>query len=224
MTEKFDDPCALNPPSKPPGSFSSWSEAFRAAKSVTPHDLGDFKPAEQSSSVDKWGAGNICMLSEIAKEYNGKKRKVNETSVVLEEVKKKVKKKHKEDKKRQKEKKNHKQHDVDQKEEVSDEEEIYSPTEFQRPLEGQIFSHKGNQLMILLDKEKGIVYSMDRNTENELIPIGTIEDKQIVIHGKSFVVKILCKLSVEKHVSKPMMWSVRDVHRSNIYARTPTFC
>jgi hypothetical protein len=187
MTDKFEDPCALNPPSKSVQAFSSWSEAFSVAKSVEPQDLGTFKPPSESS--DKWGAGNVGMLSEIARQYHGTKRKVNDDQDQHECDEKQKVKKRKKEKKDKKDKKKRFNEEDEKNERASAQEspdETLDPLEDnQRPLEGQIVMHNGEQIMVLVDNKKKIVYSMDRTPDGDLIPIGTVQGKQIVLNGTS---------------------------------------
>lgn len=200
MTDEFEDLCALNPPSKSVQSFSSWSEAFSVAKSVEPQDLGTFNPPSESS--DKWGAGNVGMLSEIARQYHGTKRKIDDDQIEHEcdDKKQKVKKERKKDKKDKKEKKKGSNEDDEKKESDSAQvshDEILDPLEDNsRPLEGQIVMHSGEQVMVLVDHKKKIVYSMDRTPDGDLIPVGTVQGKQIILNGTSF--KIIPSLYIGK--------------------------
>jgi hypothetical protein len=221
MTDKFEDPCTLNPPSKLPQSFSSWSEAFSAAESVEPQDLGSFIPPSESSS------GNVGVISEIAKQYHATKRKADSNQDQNEcDLELKVKKR-KKDKKVKKDKKKKKSNDAEDKTNEKDDgqshshEELDSLIDDQGPLEGQIVMHNGEQVMVLVDHKKKIVYSMDRAPDGHLIVIGTVQGKQIILNGKSLSRSCMC-VETNTHVSKPMLLSVCDVHRSNIYARIST--
>jgi hypothetical protein len=182
MTDKYEDPCALNPPSKIAQPFSSWSEAFGVAKNVEPQDLGSFMPPNESSS------GNVALLSEIARQYHATKRKAdsdqgqNKCGESHKVKKRKKEKKVKKDKKRSSSDKQ-KEKDGGQ---ITRGDEIFDPiTDDQEPLEGQIVMHNGEQVMVLVDYKKKIVYSMDRAPNGQLLPIGKVQEKQIILNGKS---------------------------------------
>lgn len=180
MTDKYKDPCALNPPSKIAQSFSSWSEAFGAAKNVEPQDLGSFMPPNESSS------GNVALLSDIARQYHATKRKADSEqgqNECGERHKVKKRKKEKKVKKDKKKSSNDKEKDGVQ---ISPGDEVLdSINDDQVPLEGQIVIHNGEQVMVLVDYKKKIVYSMDRDPNGQLLPIGKVEEKQIILNGKS---------------------------------------
>jgi hypothetical protein len=205
MTDTNRDPL---PPSNlkaqlPSKSLSSWGAAFQSAAEVKPHDLGDFQPPVDDPNKPKYGAGNLSVVGALAQESLQKqkpdlKRKAPDSENDSDDRKKakkskkksKKEKKSKKDKKSKKEKKN-KSSDGPQKEastalDVADTKDSQSDAIEAAPsptLEGQMVTHRGESLLVLVDHTNEIVYSMDRSESGDLIPIGTVVSGEIKIKG-----------------------------------------
>ncbi len=98
------------------------------------------------------------------------------------------KKKSKKDKKSKKEKKSRKKDETssdDKNEGDGDSRDPTAPTSTSSPLEGQMIMHNDEALMVLIDRSKNIVYSMDRDeATGQLQAIGTLVNGTVKITGK----------------------------------------
>ena len=193
-------------------SFSSWGAAFQSAAEVKPHDLGSFNPPPEDTTKPKYGAGDVSGISLIAQESlssnSNRKRKANDhdadtdqevTTTVVKKAKKEKKEK-KSKKESKKDKKSKRKHSPDSDTPGTDtnpellphDEEIPSEPAFaSATLEGQMVTHEGEPLFVLVDKSKQIVYSMDRSDTGQLIPIGTIISGEIKITGTCTLLRIV---------------------------------
>mmetsp|Transcript_3768 Transcript_3768/g.5663 ORF Transcript_3768/g.5663 Transcript_3768/m.5663 type:complete len:444 (-) Transcript_3768:25-1356(-) len=187
-------------PSLPTQTFTSWGATFQTAAQVKPQDLGVFMPpsADDPTADIKFGAGNVSGISLIARqsmESMSLKRKMDDLDDKSREVESSSKKS-KKDKKAKKEKKSKKDKKSkrDEKSKSSmeiltdtvaappvDAKPLHSSPSPASPLEGQVTTHRGETLMVLLDKTKEIVYSMKRSDVGELIPIGKLMNGSIQI-------------------------------------------
>lgn len=181
--------------------FSSWNQAFQAAASVTPHDLGDdyvdpscspaCTPSAGPMDHVHHGGGDILGISRIANEFLDRTKKnvgkmkeeekANDTNIDSASPKKRKKqKKQKKDeskKAKKKEEKKQKKGDSSSKDVAQMEEEEVDEEDEQLPqqLEGKMITHENESLMVLVDNNSKFLYSaIERNEDGTMIQIGYI--------------------------------------------------
>ena len=150
----------------------------------------------KESNVD---AAVTCTPSTVKskdKRKKSKKRKKDDAALDAsdnneqEQRLKKAKKKEKKKKESKKEKKKHKEKETKNTDGQSGESDgdgdninTIESTAASPTLEGQMVMHQGESLFVLLDKAKGIVYSMERSDTGDLVPIGKVSSGNIEIIG-----------------------------------------
>jgi len=179
-------------PKLPSQSFSSWGAAFQSAAKVKPEDLGNFQPPEEDPNARKYGAGNVSSVGALAQQSlknkppdSDLKRKANKLDEAVSPKKAKKSKKEKKSVKKDKKSKKAKKDKKKKRDEPPLPEE---PSPYDRDssqsvptLEGQMVTHQGESILVLVDNSDNIVYSMNRTEAGDLIPIGSIVSGQIKI-------------------------------------------
>ena len=174
--------------------FSSWDQAFQAAASITPHDLGDDYVEPAPSDSGPLGSGDILGISRIAKECIGsvgKQEDGNFTDIGIDIDMAKQEEAHEEEKKKQKKKKEKKHKEKKQKkqkrkesknEEMSKQESKAALSnqededgQLPQQLEGKMITHDNEAMMVLVDKDCNLVYSAtERHEDGSMVQIGSI--------------------------------------------------